>query len=594
MSAPGIRHGPRWVPRTLHLKVPLFYAGGALVSIVAFGVVAYRSVRHSGVDASFAGLRGVLSEIVTIAELGAVHELEALKSVATSPELRTWLINPRGDSSALDPALEPLRSRGLTTAMIEVLDTHGRARATFAATTPPHVLQHPLARPLDARIGPIEEYHGTLYFTSLAPVMDGSRHLGAIRVTRFLGTSGTNRRMLQGRLGTDARLLIGNAGGNVWLADATPVKYLTPSMGEVTYDRSGRAMLSVARGVRGTPWRYAVELPMQTATAPARAILGSFLLAGALIAFVMAFLGFQVSRGITQPLVELTGAAEELAAGETGIELRATERTDEIGRLARAFDTMAQNVRLAREQLEWDLASRTGELRAAIEGMQALHDQLQESERLAIIGQMSGSVGHELRNPLGVMSTVVTLLDEMPEAPPRLHEFARLLREQIRLSQRIVDDLLDRVRSITPVRSSVDIEQLVDDVIDRIPVPRNIEIVRRLEPGIPSVLVDRDHVGQVLWNLLNNAIQAMAGEAGRVTLRATTAGDKVRVEVRDDGPGVPAGLRERVFEPLFTTKPNGVGLGLAISRAFARANGGDLVVEERAGDGACFVLTVPF
>jgi signal transduction histidine kinase len=104
--------------------------------------------------------------------------------------------------------------------------------------------------------------------------------------------------------------------------------------------------------------------------------------------------------------------------------------------------------------------------------------------------------------------------------------------------------------------------------------------------------MDKDHVGQIVWNLINNAVQAMHA-SGTLTIAADIQGGRLRIEVRDSGPGIAAADADKVFQPLFTTKPQGVGLGLSISRAFARSSGGDLTFEDAPGGGASFVIDLP-
>jgi len=120
-----------------------------------------------------------------------------------------------------------------------------------------------------------------------------------------------------------------------------------------------------------------------------------------------------------------------------------------------------------------------------------------------------------------------------------------------------------------------------------------VRVERRFSTPLPPMRLDRDQVSQILWNLVTNAVNAMQGGPGTLTISVSAAGARLRIEVRDTGPGIDRADVERVFDPSFTTKPQGVGLGLSISRAFARASGGDLFVSGAGGRGACFVLDLP-
>jgi signal transduction histidine kinase len=143
-----------------------------------------------------------------------------------------------------------------------------------------------------------------------------------------------------------------------------------------------------------------------------------------------------------------------------------------------------------------------------------------------------------------------------------------------------------------PVRCVTNVERLIDDVVLRAEVPATVRVERQVSRPLPPLLLDDHHLLQILWNLARNAVQAMQEDGGVLTFVVDYVDGRLRIEVRDTGSGVLPSEAERVFEPMYTTKANGIGLGLSVSRTFARANGGDLFVI--AGDGgARFVLELP-
>jgi signal transduction histidine kinase len=275
-------------------------------------------------------------------------------------------------------------------------------------------------------------------------------------------------------------------------------------------------------------------------------------------------------------------------------------RADELGRLATAFNTMAQQVQDSRTVLEERVAERTRELQEALEGLRRAQDELVRRERLAILGQLAGGVGHELRNPLGVMTNAVYYLGVvLADAPPTVHDYLAILRTQIGLSEKIVTDLLDFARVKSPQREWIVLEDLVAQQLGRACIPAGIRVERELPADLPLVSADCTQLGQVVLNLITNAIQAMVGSrsceeaTGTLLLRGRVLDEgRVALEVRDTGPGVLPEHLEQIFEPLFTTKARGIGLGLAVSRTLARANGGDLTVSTRPGSGASFSLVM--
>jgi signal transduction histidine kinase len=217
------------------------------------------------------------------------------------------------------------------------------------------------------------------------------------------------------------------------------------------------------------------------------------------------------------------------------------------------------------------------------------------AERLATIGQFAASIGHELRNPLGVIESSLFLLRQHlgPEASkaPNVAKHLDRIAGEVKRSNKTIHDLLELARNRPPRRHRVALAALVDEAAQAALLPPEVTIEKAMPPGLTGD-VDPDQLRQVLVNLLANASQAMAGR-GHVTVEgAATPEGGVRLSVRDDGPGVPEEVRYRIFEALFTTKAKGSGLGLALCRRILEAHGGTIELEPTER-GACFVLLIP-
>jgi PAS domain S-box-containing protein len=222
-------------------------------------------------------------------------------------------------------------------------------------------------------------------------------------------------------------------------------------------------------------------------------------------------------------------------------------------------------------------------------------DKLVRQERLAVMGQLAGSVGHELRNPLGVISNAVYFLKlTQPEASGKVKEYLDLIESEIRISDKIVTDLLDFSRVKSADRQVVEVSKLVGQTLERFPAPGNVTVKLDLPGGLPPVFADPQQMMQVLANLTINACQAMP-EGGVLTVSGepSPVGGWVLVRVKDTGIGIPPENLQKLFEPLFTTKMKGIGLGLAVSKRLAEANGGRLEVESQPGVGSTFTLVLP-
>jgi signal transduction histidine kinase len=239
---------------------------------------------------------------------------------------------------------------------------------------------------------------------------------------------------------------------------------------------------------------------------------------------------------------------------------------------------------------------RTAELRSSLQELEQTQMELVAKERLAGIGQLASAVGHELRNPLGVLTNVLFLLrTKLSRGGPPSDDVTRQLDtadREVTAASLIVSDLLEFARAREPVREPVDLPALVDEALSVAPPPTQIAVVRRPVDGLPALSADRDQLRQVILNLLTNAYQAI-GETGTVTLGIEQSDGAVQLLVADDGAGMTEETRARLFEPFFTTKAKGVGLGLAVSRRIVEAHGGRLLCESAVGSGTQFRVVLP-
>ena len=219
------------------------------------------------------------------------------------------------------------------------------------------------------------------------------------------------------------------------------------------------------------------------------------------------------------------------------------------------------------------------------------------AERLATIGQFGVSIGHELRNPLGVIESSLFLLRQHlgPETAAARNVAKHLDRiaNEVTRANKTINDILDLARNRPPHRQRTDVRALVDGAVRVSSIPAAIAVEIQTPPTGLAVEVDPDQMRQVLVNLLTNAAQAMpTGGHIRVDAKATHDGNATRLVVCDNGPGVPVEVRHRIFEALFTTKAKGSGLGLALCRRIMEAHGGTIDLEAN-GRGASFVIDLP-
>jgi two-component system, NtrC family, sensor kinase len=288
----------------------------------------------------------------------------------------------------------------------------------------------------------------------------------------------------------------------------------------------------------------------------------AILLLGAPI--LAAAVGVAVFRSVARPLARLREGAERIAGGDLDAQVDVT-LPDEFGALAGQLNAMT----------------------AAVKEHQA---QLVQSEKLAGIGRLAAGVAHEINNPLGVILGYVQLLRRRAEGG--LAEDLGVVEEEALRAKEIVEGLLDLARPQRGRVEPVALRALADEVVRRLAEARQTEGVAVRVDGAATAEGDAQRLRQVLLNLVRNGAEA-AGVGGTVTLRIAEAGDAALVAVSDTGRGLDPAVRDRLFEPFLTTKPKGTGLGLAVSRAIARAHGGDIEADAAPEGGAQFTLRLP-
>lgn len=223
-----------------------------------------------------------------------------------------------------------------------------------------------------------------------------------------------------------------------------------------------------------------------------------------------------------------------------------------------------------------------------------IEERLRRSEKLAVLGQLAGGVGHELRNPLGTIKNAAYFLNMTLEKPePEVKETLELLNKEVATSERIISSLLDFARPKPPTRRKVDINDIIQWALSRNTVPENVKVVRQLDEALPVILADPDQLSQVFGNIILNAIQAMP-EGGRLVVKSEAPSPEwVAVSVTDTGVGIPGKNLGKLFEPLFTTKAKGIGLGLAVTKTLVEGHGGTIEIQSELGKGSTVTVKLP-
>lgn len=579
----------RSLPRrgSLQFRLPALIVGIVLLVVVAFSLASYRHVRRGLEGLSAARLETAGQRLESMLVRSVAQQTAAAGEMATHPAVAAALAEPAGRSR---PVLATLFDSLIEASAAHtgiVLRRGGEVVGARGDTGSAAPLREPGIGPLVRRGDRIE------YVVSVPAGSDA-----LLQVVRRIASDSEDGRAIAGLIGRDARFLLGNREADVWTdlgsaVDGPPAVALGGGIASFV-GNDGEPHTGLARPVPGTPWLVWVDLPRRVVRDPLGAFIRDMAVTAILLVGLAALLGWLLSRRITRPLVTVTGAAESIAHGDYSRRI-GIDRADEIGRLGQSFDIMAEEVEQAHSQLERGVADRTAELEEALRELREAQDELVRKERLALLGELAGGVGHELRNPLGVMNNAVFYLEAvLGDQPEHVRDYLGILRHQVHVCGKIVSDLLDFARVRPPQREPVDIESLAREQVERADVADGIEVRYDFDERLTPANVDRGQIAQVVLNLVFNAAQAMADDGGgTLTLRGRAEDDRVILDVEDTGPGVPPELRAKIFKPLFTTKARGIGLGLSVSRSLLEANGGVMEIESVDGRGARFTVRLP-
>lgn len=287
------------------------------------------------------------------------------------------------------------------------------------------------------------------------------------------------------------------------------------------------------------------------------------------------FLVWRFSR----PIANLSKAARRVALGDLNFRLDDEKRTDEIGKLAKQFNLMTEELEKTRE----------------------LQEQLQEAEKSAVVGRLASAIAHEIRNPLNYINLSLDHLRKKfaPEDESKQENFEKLTSQLKVEVDRINQQVSDFLRYSRPpklelkpmnVRASVeDSLRIVEPQADE----QNIKISVIERGEIPQILGDTEVLRSVFGNLLLNGVQAMEKDGGNLNVVLSADENYVKIEVKDTGNGIPEQNLEKIFEPYFSTKETGTGLGLAIVKKIIDEHNGKINVESEENAGARFIVKLP-
>jgi signal transduction histidine kinase len=280
-------------------------------------------------------------------------------------------------------------------------------------------------------------------------------------------------------------------------------------------------------------------------------------------------------RGFTRPVQTLLGATKRLQSGD--LEFRIAGLKDEYGEVADSFNRMAVSLKAHLERMQW-------------------------AEQAVVLGELAGGLAHEIKNPLAGIKASVDVLAMDPDTSPENRDVLAKVGEQVRRMEGLIKSFMSFARPPAPQFMVTNMHSVIDSTIamsmrhPRFAVnrPEHIDILKEYDPRAPALTADPTQLQQVFLNLLLNAAEAMP-EGGTVTIRTEYDRDaeSLVISFSDTGKGVDPAIRDKIFQPFFTTKMKGTGLGLSITKRLVEQQGGTIRLENSEGIGTTFIITFP-
>jgi signal transduction histidine kinase len=579
---------------SIAVKLPLLIGALLVVGVILGVAVTYDSVRQSAIAGTRQRLGLVADQLSGMLSASGNQLRVSTSTVADTPAVRAYVRNP--GPATRGPALELLRTALVASkqlAAVEVRNGEGDTLFTVgdaARWSDPRVdssLTHDaLARNIEV-IGPLRRRQDTVVYAIAAPVRLAGDPTGVLVYWLKVNSSRDAREQLNALIGAGGRLYIGTPKDSVWTDLVQPVR---PPPVEVEghremleYDRpDSGATVAMARRVAGMPWTVLIEFSRAQAYAGTARFLKRQLLISAILLAVLLTGTWLASRTITAPLTALTTATEVVAGGNLEQPIHDGRRTDELGRLAEAFDVMVAHVRGSHEVLESRVAERTRELQ-------------ERNEELEAFGY---SLAHDLRAPLRAMQgfSQALLEDYGSRLDATGRHYAQLVADSAQAMDRMILDLLaySRIARTEVTPAPVDLDRVLRHAATQVKAAVDERRGRvTIEPGLPPILGHEPTLVQAFANLIGNAVKFVpADRIPEARVRAHAWNGRVRVWVEDNGIGIDPQYHERIFR-VFERLNNGddypgTGIGLAIVRKAVEKMGGKVGVESTPGTGSRF------
>ncbi len=583
---------------SIRQRLPLLICALLLCVIVAFAFAAYYGIRKAEMAMGTERLTAVSNQLSGMLSQSTNNLVKITKTTADNDTIRRFM----GSGGALikDEALNVLKGtvKDSTNTLIELVDTH--FSSTLKYSKEKEELQNKLSNILKPSgpsvdfgtglVGKIYAIDSSMYCPVVVPVKDKEKTIGYLVNWRFISSPPSASEQVNRLIGKGAAFYIGNTDGSLWTDLTKPISKPTAESIEVNKnieysDAKGQSVIAKAQPITSSSWLVLVEFSKQTISEGANRFLKWLIGIGLLLIALGIIIARLMSRNITRPLKQLTDAATAISKGDYSLPVK-VERNDELGKLADAFNIMANEIKATQSDLENKVMGRTAQLEAVNNEMEAF----------------SYTVSHDLRAPLRGIVGFTAILEEKysSQLDDEAKRLTGIIKKNTLKMGALIDDLLafSKIGRNELVKHSIPTNEMVTEVIETSdPKHINDKIKWSIGP-LPDVTGDTNAIRQVWINLISNAIKYSARKEQPVIEIGSMMHDgQIAFFIKDNGVGFDEQYKDKlfkVFQRLHSMAEfEGSGIGLAIVEKIISKHGGHVWVEAKEGEGACFYFSLP-
>lgn len=570
---------------SLQQRLPLLICVLLLIIMVTFSLISYQGVKNAALKSGGERLLSLTSQLGTMFSKSMQNHLTATRTAADQPSVKKFLTSngaEQKDSALM--VLQKIRQDSISV-LVALLNTNYHpvlrsGKDSIESKVNFDSILVALAAHRDTAIGKIYVAKDSMYYTIIAPVTDNKQITGYIIRWRQLSATRQTIEQLSQLLGTKAVLYIGNADGSLWTNMIKTVPHYSLDTGQLNKliehtQAGGKRFITAAKSIANTPWLVSVEFSRQIILESANRFLKWMIIAGIILLIIGIFIAWIMSRNIIKPLNKLTAFASGIAGGNYSA-AEGIERRDEVGKLARAFNVMAEQVSEARQRLEQKIVE-TGEMNEQLRNLTAHLQNIREEERIHIAREMHDELGQLLTAFKMDISWLDKKMADMNNTTIRdkLEDMSKLIDDSVifvrKLASELRPSMLDDFGLIPALEwHSEEFEKRFNIKVEFHSTAKELKTSPVIATGLFRMYQE---------SLTNVARHAEATKVS-ATLQATK--EDVCLSIHDDGKGFDINGNDQKKT-----------LGLLGMKERAVMIGGKLEIISAAGKGTSVVITVP-